>query len=457
MSHIQRMGAPGAPEGREARATGRRLLTSPERRARGARKPQKEPSLRDGERVAGTPYVVTRAIGRGGMGEVYAVRHEATGARAALKVLHPRNRDRDDLVARMQREARLLGAVDHRAVVRLLDVGELEDGRPYLVTELLDGQDLAAHLSRRGPMRIPEAIRVIAAALDGLEAIHASGIVHRDVKLENLFLCEDGSVKVIDLGIAKALWRRGSTTPPGVSLGTPRTMAPEQYTLGEIDPRADVYAAGLALYELCAGRGPFDDLRDHPEALRFAHCERRPRPPSALARQPIPTAVEAAILRALAKSPAHRFQSARQMAAALRSLLAPDGSVAKDAVSALAIPADIRLSGQDTPPEEPPCSRSTKMEPSARPRGGTAPVSHAPRLRGELAEAAGHDAPFNEGTAPRPARARGTIEARAAAPASLGPLTLVAALSVVIFTLGIATGRILSAPREPAPPAASPR
>lgn len=276
-------------------------------------------SLCSRERLCGGPYWIVRPLGQGGMGEVYEVEHVVTGSRGALKVLHPRHRERADLAERLRQEASMLIAVDHPAVVRLLDRGETLDRRPYLVMELLHGRDLREVLRRSGPLPVPEALLLIAAALDGLAAIHAAGIVHRDVKLENLFLCHDGSLKVIDFGVAKARWAEASPTVPGVSLGTPRTMAPEQCAHRGVDPRADLYAAGLSLYELCVGRGPFDEI-DEPHALRFAHCTREPPRPADLAPQSISPDVERAILRALAKAPAERFQSAQEMAMTLRLL-----------------------------------------------------------------------------------------------------------------------------------------
>jgi serine/threonine protein kinase len=358
-------------------------------------------SLCVGQPVGGAPYVVVHALGQGGMGEVYEVAHVATGVRRALKVLHPHHRDRADLAERMRQEARLLAAVDHPAVVRLLDSGQTRDHRPYLVMELLRGYDLSEILARDGPMPVPEALLVIAEALDGLAAIHAAGIVHRDVKLENLFLCNDRSIKVVDFGVAKARWAAGSPTVPGVSLGTPRTMAPEQCALRGVDPRADIYAAGLALYELCVGRGPFDDLRDQPQALRFAHCVKKPPPPAAIAPQPIPAAVEAAILRAIAKSPDDRFQSAEEMASALRRLVAPDR----------------------------PCRAI--IEPRAVPPG---PL------------------PKKERRAAASRRRRG-----ARGRATSGAPTLLAVLSLLLFALGLFMGHALaqpSVPQEPENPAA---
>lgn len=277
--------------------------------------------LTPGEAIPGTPYLVIRRLGRGGMGDVYEVAEGSLrGPRYALKLLHHGLCHRPDIALRFQQEAMVAARVDHPNVVRVFALGEAADGRPYLVMELLRGRDLRAALAHTGPLPVARALDLAAQALDGLAAAHAAGVVHRDVKLENLFLGDDGTLKVLDFGIAKLAQNEAYLTLPGALVGTLRTMAPEQFAQTTVDPRADVYAAGLALYELITGQGPFDELRGSPHALQFAHCERTPPSPSRIARRPLAAGVEAAILRALAKSPADRFQSAREMADALRRL-----------------------------------------------------------------------------------------------------------------------------------------
>ena len=282
-----------------------------------------------GARLAGTPYLVVRAVGRGGMGTVYEVEHAELGRRAALKVLHRHHHDRPDLAARLREEARLQARLRHPNLVEVFDLGVTADGRPWFAMPLLLGRDLRDELGRGGALPADAAAALVAQALDGLSAAHAAGFVHRDVKPENLFLEADGTLKVLDFGVAKALGGgAGGATDHGASPGTPRSMAPEQCAGGPVDARADVYAAGLVLYELVAGRGPYDDLLGNDHALRYAHCTRRPAPPSAISPRPVPPALDALVLRALAKSPADRFQSAAEMAAALRGLLRAGGEPA---------------------------------------------------------------------------------------------------------------------------------
>jgi len=278
--------------------------------------------LHAGERLPGTPYVVQRLLGQGGMGEVYEVEHAQLGRRAALKVLHRNHRDRPDLAARLREEARLLARLRHPNLVEVFDLGVTADGRPYFAMPMLRGRDLREELRRARALPADAAISLAVQALDGLAAAHAAGLVHRDVKLENLFLEEDGALKVLDFGVAKIVDGGDlGRTDPGVSPGTPRSMAPEQCAGERVDARADLYAVGLVLYELCTGQGPFDELLGNGHALRYAHCDRAPAAPSRRSPYPLGPEVDAVILRALAKAPEDRFQTAADMAAALRRLL----------------------------------------------------------------------------------------------------------------------------------------
>ena len=290
----------------------------------GSSRPRGAPATSDlvlGETIPGTPYVALKRLGRGGMGDVYEVAQGGSGGpRYALKLLHAALCSRDDLTLRFQQEAMVTAGVDHPNVIRVFGLGETADGRPYLVMELLRGRDLRAEIVHVGPLPVARALDLAAQVLDGLAAAHAAGVVHRDVKLENLFLCEDGTLKVLDFGVAKNLHEDASLTLPGAVVGTLRSMAPEQFAQAAVDARADVYAAGLALYELITGRGPFDELRGLPLALQFAHCELTPPSPSSVARRTFAAGVDDAILRSLAKSPADRFQSAGEMASVLRRL-----------------------------------------------------------------------------------------------------------------------------------------
>lgn len=287
------------------------------------RSPVNSAPLRLGERAPGTPWILVRLLGKGGVGEVFEVEHALLGRRAALKALLPANAERRGLAERIADEGRILARVRHDNLVEVLDLGLLtDDGRPYLVLELLEGRDLRAELGRIGVLSVPTTLALASQILRGLGALHRAGFVHRDLKLENLFLCDDGRAKILDLGAAEPASGSEGPGARGASLGTPRTMAPEQFEGKPVDGRADLYALGLVLYELVAGRGPFDDIKDL-DALRFAHLDRTPAPPSWFAPQPIPAALDAWILRALEKDPDDRFASAEAMAAEIPALVAP--------------------------------------------------------------------------------------------------------------------------------------
>lgn len=276
-------------------------------------------TFRPGQQIHGTPWIVVKSLGKGGVGEVFEVEHERLGRRAAFKVLHQDNLFRRGLAERAANEGRLLASVRHANIVDVYDMDVLADGRPFVVLELLEGSDLRAALKRVGVLSVPAALDIVTQVLQGLSALHGAGIVHRDIKLENLFLCESGHVEILDLGAAERIGEEVGERSP--SLGTPRTMAPEQYEGKKVDGRADLYALGIVLYELLAGRGPFDDVSGL-EALRFAHCHRPAPPPSRFAPQHVPPDVDALVLRALAKSPNERFVSADAMLAEMAALRA---------------------------------------------------------------------------------------------------------------------------------------
>jgi serine/threonine-protein kinase len=246
-----------------------------------------------------------------------------------VKLIHRHLADRRDLADRLRLEAEALAAVDHPNVVRVVGSGATAEGRASLAMERLEGRTLRAELAARGTIPATEAIDLAVQALAGLEAVHRAGLVHRDVKLDNLFLCDappGGArvVKILDLGVAKLL--AGARPAPlavptaeGVSLGTPRFFSPEQATGAPLDARADIYAMGLVLYALVTGRAPF--AHHHAvDALLRAHAEETPEPPSRRAPAPLPAGREAAILKALAKRPPDRFPSAAAFAEALRRI-----------------------------------------------------------------------------------------------------------------------------------------
>ena len=207
-------------------------------------------------------YVVREKIAEGGFGAVYRVEHTVLGRQAALKVLHPELASSREAIARFEREARTVNVIKHPNVVDIYDFGELPDGRPYFVMELLVGIDLSEHLASFGPLSPEETLALLTPLAAALSAAHAKGVVHRDVKPSNVFLAdgEPRRVVLLDFGVAKLLapGTEGLTTSRH-RIGTPSFMSPEQLAGGDIDGRADVYALGALAYQMLTGQLPFGE------------------------------------------------------------------------------------------------------------------------------------------------------------------------------------------------------
>jgi len=268
-------------------------------------------------RVLGGRYRLRSLLAVGGMGAVWAAEDAVLGREVAVKVLGEALAGDRRAALRLRREARAAGRLAHPAIARVLDLGE-DAGRPYLVMELLHGESLAARLARAGPLAPAEAVRVVAAAADALEVAHRAGIVHRDVKPGNVFVTGGGDVKLLDFGIASVASEAGLTG--GDLLGTAAYLAPERVLGHAATPAADVYALGVLLYELLAGRPPF--AGDTGPALAMAHVHARPALLGVVAPHKVSPALAAACERALAKDPAARPPSAAALAALLRSTVA---------------------------------------------------------------------------------------------------------------------------------------
>jgi serine/threonine-protein kinase len=269
------------------------------------------------EVLKGTPYRAVARLGAGGMGELYEAVGPTPGERVVVKLLRAELASQRELVERMRVEGEVLELLAHRNIVAGLGHGTTSDGRPYVAMERLCGRTLQQEL-RRGPMRMAEAILLTKQLLSALRVVHEAGIVHRDVKPDNLMVCREGGraeLKLLDFGIAKVLEGRASVAPPafptleGAWVGTPRYASPEQARGDTIDTRSDLYAAGIVLYTLVAGRGPFDDVKGAKRVLD-AHITDEPPPPSRFAPIPVPPPLEKVILRAIAKDPDARFADA---------------------------------------------------------------------------------------------------------------------------------------------------
>ncbi len=256
------------------------------------------------DRIAG--YVVTGTLGKGGFGEVLAAQHDVLGRDVAIKVLHARWSDDGDAVRRFVSEARAVNAVRHPNIVDVFDFGTLDDGRHYHVMERLRGESLHARLAARVRLPLDEALPILRAIAGALDAAHDAGVVHRDVKPENVFLHEDAGrevAKLIDFGLAKLIAPTSEgPTQSGVILGTPAYMAPEQCRGVPIDHRADVYAFGVVAYEMLTGSVPHRGA--DPVATLLAHVHEATEPPSR--RTELPHGVDEIVLTLLAKHPDQR-------------------------------------------------------------------------------------------------------------------------------------------------------
>jgi serine/threonine protein kinase len=265
------------------------------------------------------PYAVVRLLGRGGMGAVFAADDPALGRRVALKVMRPEVAAGPEAKARFLREARAAAALQHDHVIPIHHVGE-HNGVPFIVMPLLAGESLEDRLRRESPLPAAEVVRVGREAAAGLAAAHAAGLVHRDVKPDNLWLeagpgGPGGRVKVLDFGLARvATGGGGGLTQTGEVLGTPAYMSPEQAHGQPLDGRSDLFSLGCVLYRLATGEPPFRGPT--PTAELLAVVGHHPPPPREV-RPELPAALSGLIMRLLAKDPDRRPATARAVASAL--------------------------------------------------------------------------------------------------------------------------------------------
>jgi len=269
-------------------------------------------------KVLADTYDVLGVVGEGAMGRVYEARHTRLGSkRFAIKVLHGELTRQSDVVSRFLREAEATSALDHPNIVGVLDVNQLEDGRPYLVAELLQGDQLGHYLERRRRLEVPEAIHICRQVCQALIAAHDKAIVHRDIKPGNVFLVGEGDnrlVKVLDFGISRIGDTSADLTKTGMVMGTPAYMPPEQARGARVDHRADIYAVGSILYEAVTGARAFADTDQ--VATLAAVLTLDPVRPCILNPQ-LPPALELVIQKAMAKDPEERYRTMRELDAAL--------------------------------------------------------------------------------------------------------------------------------------------
>jgi serine/threonine-protein kinase len=284
-----------------------------------------------GDVIAGR-YVLEELAGAGGMSSVYRAHDRLLDRRVALKVLHSTYLEDEEAVARFRREAQAVAQLSHPNVVTVIDRGE-EDGHQFIVFEYVDGVTLKEHLARRGPLPPQEAATIAIDVGEALAYAHGHGIVHRDVKPQNVILNGDGAAKVTDFGIARSVDVDKSVTQTGTVIGTGDYIAPEQASGRPVVPASDVYGLGCVLFELLTGSPPFSGSAFVDVAMQHIHAP----PPSVRELRPdVPPRLAAAVERALQKDPADRFESMEAFVAELRACLAePEPAPATDAATAV--------------------------------------------------------------------------------------------------------------------------
>lgn len=334
--------------------------------------------VREGQILAGK-YRVERVLGVGGMGAVVAAHHVQLDTKVALKFLLPALLSNQEAIARFAREARSAVRIQSEHVARVLDVGTLENGAPYMVMEFLEGGDLSAWLQQRGPLPIEQAVEFVLQACVAVADAHGLGIIHRDLKPANLFCVRrsDGQfvIKVLDFGISKLTEMARASDPGSVSttktsalMGSPLYMSPEQgRSARDVDARADLWALGVILFELLAGTLPFQGETFGDLLIKIATQE-----PASLrsARPDVPPALEAVVLRCLAKDRQLRFPNVAELAVALLPFAPKRGKTYVERITGIIRTAKLSASALALPPS--PLAQATLVTPaSVSPWSGT--------------------------------------------------------------------------------------
>ena len=285
-------------------------------------------------------YRIVRRLGSGGMANVYLAEDEELGRRVAIKILNDRHASDDSFVERFRREAKNAAGLSHPNIVSIYDRGEAE-GTYYIAMEYLEGRSLKDRIVAEGPLPIAAAIECVRQILRAVGFAHRSGIVHRDIKPHNVMLAQEGSerrYKVTDFGISRT--SASQMTEAGSIVGTAQYLSPEQARGAAVDQRSDLYSVGIVLFELLTGKLPFNG--ETPLEIAMKHLSEIPKSPSTR-RPEVPPDLDMVVLRALAKDPADRFESAEEMDAELSRVAAGSGVTAETAEAATAVLAGAGL------------------------------------------------------------------------------------------------------------------
>lgn len=275
-------------------------------------------------------YIVEKWLGGGGVGQVYRAKHRWLDVPVAIKVLNPIMGNDLEAIDRFNREAQMAAKLDHPNIVRAMDGGPIEDSF-YLVTEFLDGIDLAALVNQHGPLPPEFASWVVCETAKALEHAHAENLIHRDIKPSNIMLLRDGSIKLLDLGLARYADSQSQMTATGQFMGTIDYVAPEQAAdTRNVDHRADIYSLGCTFYFLLTGKAPFDgDGFESIVAKILAHAKESPQPIETYRNDVVPT-IRKTIDQMMAKHPDDRVETATEVISALSSHAVPLSSLKKN-------------------------------------------------------------------------------------------------------------------------------